>query len=131
MSEKILNALIALVGILTSALVSWFVSRNTANKEIEKMKLSWDREDIVSSEDDFAEMSAAVSSYISSKFPTKGRIAAEKVAYVRAKETGELACLLDDLHSSIVYCENIKSVESKLSKVLEKKREIKSGNSKL
>jgi acyl-CoA synthetase (AMP-forming)/AMP-acid ligase II len=125
MSPETICAIIATFGTVISAVIAWFVSRSTANKEIDKMRLSWEREDVVSSEDEFAEMASAVTLYTSTGYPRNAHAAAAKVSSVRAKETGVLAASLDELYLSIIGL-NAVQVESYLTKVIEQKRKAKS-----
>lgn len=60
-------AIIALTGTLFSVLCSWFVSRQLTKVEIEKMQRTWEREDVVSSDDEFAQMAESVAVYIHSE----------------------------------------------------------------
>lgn len=142
MKTEIICAIIALAGAAVSGLLSWFVSRTSAAKEIEKLKLTWDHESSVTSDDEFADMVAAVALCIQEKLPASFDTAISRVAAVRAKEHGSLAHKLDDLYrvlfdvspnSGIVdfygrdYQEQLKGVNSCLSQVIEEKRKHKSG----
>ena len=60
MKTEIVCAIIALVGTAVSGLLSWFVSRSSAVKEVEKLRLTWEHETIVTSDDEFAEMVSSV-----------------------------------------------------------------------
>ena len=125
MKTEILCALIAAAGAILSALIAWFVSRSTANKEIEQLKLTWEREDIVSSDDEFAKMASVVANYIKCDIPGLQREALSSVAAIRSKESGELGSLLDQLYSVIDYGD-ISLVDQVLTSVINKKREAKS-----
>lgn len=121
MTIELICALVTVGGTIVSALIAWLVSRSTANKEIEKMKLSWEREDIISSDDEFADMCSASAKYIavpydSHKVDSMGRIAA-----LRAKESGQIAEHLDFLYESIRRSDR-DSANAMLSKVVEEKR---------
>lgn len=125
MSAEIICALIAIAGTAVSAGVSWFVSRSTANKEIEKMQLAWEREDVISSDDEFAEMAAGVAEFVQSYSALHQRNAIAKVAAIRSKETGELGKLLDKLYDAIKSCDYIRT-DIILSAVINEKRNAKS-----
>ncbi|MGM9563758.1 MAG: hypothetical protein ACI3VQ_06740 [Faecousia sp.] len=125
MSVEIICALIAVAGTALSAWVSWFVSRSTANKEIEKMQLAWEREDVVSSDDEFAEMAAGVAEFVQAYSAFYQRNALAKVAAIRSKETGELGKLLDDLYDAIKSCDYSRT-NLTLSEVINEKRNAKS-----
>lgn len=121
MSTEVICALIAVGGTLLSALVSYAVSRSTANREIEKMQLTWEREDVVSSDDEFAEMSSLVAQFVQSNRTTHQREALAKIAAIRSKESGSLASILDDLYSA-VRSGDILSSDACLSRVIDEKR---------
>lgn len=124
MKTEIICTLITFAGIAFSAIVSYVISRSTANKEIEKMKLTWEREDVVSSDDEFAEMAGTVAKFVSNSSGQAKRSAMEQVAAIRSKETGELGRLLDELYLDLQsgYPSN---ADIKLSQVIDKKREAK------
>lgn len=124
MKTEIICALITFGGIVVSALFSYVISRSTANKEIERMKLAWEREDVISSDDEFAEMTGAVAKFVSTCSGTTKRNALEQVASIRSKETGELGRLLDNLYLDIQsgYPTN---ADIHLSQVIDQKREAK------
>lgn len=127
-SSEFVCALISFAGVIISALISKNVAKTAANKEIEKMKLSWEREDMVTSEEEFSEMTAAVARYASSFRTFDFRDAMGKLAAVRAKESGALAEALDVLYQ-IVSRGHRAEIETQLSKVIAVKRSIKIQNS--
>lgn len=124
MTSEIICSLIALGGTVISALIAYFVSRSTANKELEKLKLTWEREDLVSSDDEFAEMAAAVAKFVQRRNYGEQRNALSSVAAIRSKETGEMAELLDSLYRAVRDW-NPKQIDALLTQVIEKKREAK------
>lgn len=101
MNTEILCAIISAGGVVVASVISWLVSRSTANKEIRKMRMTWAHEKEISCDEGFAEMVSAVSLYINSRNIGDGYRALEMVSKLRAKETGELARKLDILHSKI------------------------------
>lgn len=101
MTTEVLCTLVTAGGTLLSACIAFFVSRSTANKEIEKMKLTWEREDIISSDDEFAEMASAVAKFVLYNSGAHHNEALARVASVRAKEMGNLANILDTLYQHI------------------------------
>lgn len=107
-----------------SAVISWFISRTTANKEIEKLRLTWEREDIVSSDEDFAEMSAAVAEFVSNGYHRARESAMAKAAAIRSKESGEMADALDRLYRALAN-HNIYETDEALSRVIKEKRKAK------
>ena len=137
MKTEIVCAIIALVGTAVSGLLSWFVSRSSAVKEVEKLRLTWEHETIVTSDDEFAEMVSSGGLGIPSSFDN----AICRVASVRSKEQGPLADSLDNLYrilfdispnSGIVdfyssdFQERLKQADDCLSQVIEEKRKRKS-----
>lgn len=125
MTSEVICTLITVGGVTFSALISYAISRSTANKEIEKLQLSWEREDIISSDDEFADMTGAVAKYVSHNTSSNQRDAIERVASVRSKETGTLGRLLDELYID-VKSNNINNADIHLSQVIDQKREAKS-----
>ena len=125
MTSEVICTLITVGGVTFSALISYAISRSTANKEIEKLQLSWEREDIISSDDEFADMTGAVAKYVSHNTSSNQRDAIERVASVRSKETGTLGRLLDELYID-VKSNNINDADIHLSQVIDQKREAKS-----
>ena len=124
MSSEMICALISVIGIVISSLFSYAISRYTANKEFDKMKLTWEREDIVSSEEEFSDMSKAVGAYVQSGASQCQRVAMELVAAARSKESSIFGALLDELYMHI-QSGNIGNTDVWLSKVINHKREHK------
>ena len=89
------------------------------------MKLIWERDDVVSSDDEFADMSSAVAAYAQDHWPDKQGIAMSKVAALRSKESGELGRQLDELYTVVEHGSS-KEINLSLTKVIEQKREAKS-----
>lgn len=124
MEIEVVCSLIAAGGVIVSAMFSWFVSHSTANKEIRKLQMTWKREDIISSDDEFADMSAEVAKYVQSASFTFQQSSMAKVAFIRSKELGELSDKLDSLYSAIKSGKPTESDDC-LSAVLEEKRKRK------
>ena len=101
MTTEVICALVTVGGTLLSALIAFFVSRSTANKEIEKMKLTWEREDAIASDEEFGNMAAAVASYVQNPWSGSQNDAITKVAAIRSKVTGRMAIVLSRLYKSI------------------------------
>lgn len=124
MTTEVVCALIATVGAITSAVISWFVSRYSANKEVEKMKLLWKREDVISSDEEFAEMSSAVARCLQSSSKRHRIDAMAKVAAIRSKELGEMAARLDSLYNALNSDSDL-NINEELTKVIDEKRNAK------
>ena len=125
MTTEVICTLIAVSGTVFSALLSFAISRSTANKEIEKMRLEWDREDLVSSEDEFAAMAGAVAKCMNCYTTSNQGRAMELVASVRAKESGSIGAALDDLYNALATSRTTETDEQ-LTRVINQKREAKS-----
>ena len=90
------------------------------------MQLSWIREDIVSSDDDFAEMASLVAQYVVTGAPSYRTSAIAKTAAIRSKESGEIADKLDKLYSALGKSDVTKL--NALDHVIEEKRKAKGKN---
>lgn len=132
MVEKtdILCAFISFIGAIISSVLAYFISRFSAQNEIEKMRISWEREDMISSDEEFTEMVVTVTRYINSKEKTDETAALEKINSLRSKELGELFFQLNLMQRII----NIKDSEGKpdfkfldkcLSDAIEQRRKAK------
>lgn len=99
-------------------------AQETATQEIKKMERTWEREDLVSSDEEFSAMTTAVARYVHRNSIEHGVDAAGKVAGVRSKEHGEMGKILDDLHKSIDD-RNLEQAAIELSKAIDEKRKIK------
>ena len=124
MNIQIVCVVISTIGVVVSSLVSWFVARLSANKELEKLRLSWAREDVISSDDEFAEMASAAASYISRWHSSQRQAALERIASIRSKEQGTLAVKLDHLYTAVLN-EDCTRCNALLSEVIEEKRKAK------
>lgn len=126
----ILCAFISFIGAIISSVLAYFISRFSAQNEIEKMRISWEREDMISSDEEFTEMVVTVTRYINSKEKTDETAALEKINSLRSKELGELFFQLNLMQRII----NIKDSEGKpdfkfldkcLSDAIEQRRKAK------
>ena len=121
-------ALITAGGVVIAAFVSWLVARSTSSYELKKLKMEWAREDMVSSEDEFARMVSATAAHVSSDSYTVKHAALREIAFVRAKESGDLGAALDRMYASIKGKDS-EETDRLLTAVIEQKRQAK-GNSK-
>lgn len=124
MTTEVICALITVGGTLLSSLIAFLVSRTTANKEIEKMKLTWEREDAISTDEDFSEMAAAVAKYIACNNLQNQTDALAKIAAVRLKESEDV-CTYLDLLSRAIRAENLTGTNAFLTEAIDEKREAK------
>lgn len=123
-STELVCSSISVIGVIASALIAKSVSKNTAAKEIEKMKLAWEHEDMVSSEEEFGYMTASVARYSSNLRETDRRDALGRIASIRAKENEALATALDELYQAVSQ-QNTNSINSYLTKVINIKRSLR------
>lgn len=123
MNTEIICAIISAAGVVASSVISWLISKSTANKEIRKMRMTWDHEKEIAYGENFAEMVSAVSLYINSRNIGDGYRALEAVSKLRAKESGALAKKLDTLHSKIEK-NQFSDLDKCLSEVIEQNRKI-------
>lgn len=125
MSSVVICTIITTIGVIVSALVSLFVARSTAANEIKKMQLSWEREDAVSSDDEFAAMVSASVKYANTEDDELLIDTLQRVASLRAKAIGEIAKIYDLLYFT-VQRSDYTGIDKVLTELLNKKREIKS-----
>lgn len=128
-SSAVISALIAFVGTVFSAREARKSAKETAqeiaNKEIEKMKLSWQREDMVSSDEEFAEMASVVAKFCAFETGAWSDEAIEKVGAIRSKESGKLGQIMDDLYESVKRHRFVEA-DLLLTEAINEKRRIKS-----
>ena len=127
-SSAIISTLITVIGNIITAKISHKAAietaKKTANHEIEKMERIWQHESIVSSDEEFAEMAAVVSKFVSFANGAFSAEAIEKVAAIRSKESGQLGSVMDNLYNSILT-DNYRQSDDLLAKAIEEKRRIK------
>lgn len=127
MSTEIICALISLGGVIVSGLLAWGVSNSTARHQIKQMKLTWARDDVVSSDDEFADMASEVAKYVTLLHNENWVLADSsraKVSALRAKESGSLALSLDALYGALLN-DGPEAIDAALSEVIEQKRKAK------
>ena len=101
MPPEITCALMAVAGTVLSSLISWLVAKSSAEKEIKKMRIEWEHDKILSSDDNFSEMASAVAVCLQSMTPSSFEAALAGVAALRIKETGPISLKLDELYSTL------------------------------
>ena len=89
------------------------------------MRLSWEREDVVSSDEEFGKMCSAVAVSVHDNSYTNRAKAASHVASIRSQEQGTLGYLLDELYFSLKKSQNSSVTDDLLTKVIEEKRKRK------
>lgn len=127
-SSAVVGAVISLIGSIITAKIAQKTAikaaQETTNQEIKKLERTWEREDIVSSDEEFAAMAGAVGRFIHRTSYENGEDATEKVAAIRSKEYGTLGSILDCLHKSL-DARDYERAERELSKAIDEKRRLK------
>lgn len=124
LSTEIICALISAASVLLSALVAHLTARHTAKKELDKMILSWDREDTISADTAFSEMIQAVRTYTSCENEFLKYDALNKVDSVRIKESESINAVLVQLHNALEQGNRYLSTQL-LNKAVEEKNKEK------
>lgn len=125
--SSVICAIIAFSGTFASAFISWIVSRYTITKELEKLRLTWNREDSVSYKDEFSEMVSSVSKYIQTLKDSDCAEAVAKIGIVRSKVSDRLASCLDMLYVAVNesgYCQypDVRTIQRYLSEAINQNR---------
>lgn len=123
--SEVTCTLITAAGSLLTLYLSGRLSARNMQEAIRQMKLTWKREDVVSSEDEFAEMASAVSEFVFYNSETNQGKAIAKIAVVRSKESMLLGTILDQLYQSVKK-NDTKSSDRLLSDAIKEKRRIRS-----
>ena len=123
----ITGAILALISAVISLVISHFSSRAIVKKELEKMKLAWQREDSVTYENEFSEMVNAVSRYIVSCYSSDKQEALGKVGCLRSKRSGSVAFFLDELYQEISENQN-DCIKDTLAILVDEERKSKFGD---
>lgn len=126
MKPVIITALISFGGVILSSFMSWMIARTSAAKELERLKLQWNREDIVTSDEEFSSMASLVAAFAQNMHLRAQVDAISAVASVRTKESGQLAEKLDALYFA-VQGEDPRLINDALSQVIQEKRDRRRG----
>ena len=119
MSVKTICTLITAGGVVISAVISFLTSRYVSNKEIEKLKLTWKREDNIMSSEDISELTKLVYEFANCQNDYFRIPAMAKVAAMRSRETGAVADALNNLHNALEHCNRYEATKQ-LSEVIQK-----------
>ena len=122
MNPETISTLISALGVILSAGVSLLVARSTAANEIKKMQLSWEREDTVTSDDEFTAMVSAAVKYANTEDDRYMIGTLQKVASLRAKAIGEIAKTYDLLYLA-VQRGDYTGIDKILTELLNQKRD--------
>lgn len=132
-SSAIVSVVITVLGNLITTRITQKsaekIARETINHEIEKMERTWQREDIVSSDEEFAKMASTVATFVYCETGYGQEEALRELASVRSKESGSIGQLLDDLYVAVQKGQH-HLADDLLSSTIQEKRRIKSGYSK-
>lgn len=127
-SSAVVCAFITFIGNIISAKIAQKTAtktaKQTASSEIERMQLTWNREDLVTSDDEFADMASEVARYIQNGGSAQLREALAKVAAVRSKEYGDIGATLDTLYSCLRQYDR-DGADCALSIAIDQKRDLK------
>lgn len=97
MDSKIICAIISALGVVLSS----FLSRVSAHREIKRLKMEWDRADSVSFKAEIAEAVGAAAEFEQSANPRHQREAVKRLAAVMVKADGEMRELLVRLYEAV------------------------------
>lgn len=125
MSPEIICSIVTGLGAICSALISYWVSSSVSKREIQKLRLTWDREDSLEFDKGLQELFQLVYEFIDSQNDSFAIPAISRLAPLRAKETGPAAPLLDELHIAL-DSHNRHRCRILLSDIVIKYREAKS-----
>lgn len=130
-SSAVVAAIITVFGNIIAAKINQKTTvktaAETANNELAKMRATWSREDLVSSDEEFADMANSVARYINTGSYNRHTEAMGKIASVRSKETGNIGATLDTLYSC-VKAGRIKEADEALTAAIAQKRNLKRQN---
>lgn len=124
MNTEIICALISLGTVVASALVAFLTARSTSKRETERLKMSFEHADVVSSDNTFSEMAGLVAEFLRESIGLTQREALRSVAVIRAVESGIMGEKLDALHDAIL-CGRTADVNRLLHEVIREKRNRK------
>lgn len=127
-SSAVISTCISVIGSIIVATITRRAAirtaKETASHEMDKLQRTWDHDDVVSSDEEFAEMASIVSKFASMETGAWDIDALSKVAEVRSRESGTLGSILDDLYRSIKN-NDFSGTDALLSKAIEEKRRLK------
>lgn len=127
-SSAVISAVIAAIGgIITTTITQRStrkIAQETANQEIQKMERTWEREDVVSSDEEFAKMASLVSKYVLCANGAWDSEAIEAIAAIRSQENGRLGEIMDELYTC-VQSDMYRKADKLLSDAIKEKRRIK------
>lgn len=100
LSTEVLCTIITVCGVVISALISLLSAHYSASKELKKIERTWAREDETASASEFSEaMRVAILFAMKYNIPQYDVLA--PIGALRAKESGELADVLDQLYDAV------------------------------
>lgn len=97
MNTEVRCSLIALVGVLVSAVVAYLVSRN----EIKKLKLTWIRDDSLTFNDDFKETCSCILNYLDTGSEHHRKIAYQQVFLLQSSAPKSMVPTLKKLQAHL------------------------------
>ena len=130
-SSAVVSTAITVIGSIIVAHISRKAAigtaKETASRELEKLERTWNHDDIVSSDDEFAEMAALVSKFVCFANGGWQVDALSKVAEVRSRESGKLGDILDKLYVRIGQ-QYYRETDVLLAEAIAEKRRLKQGS---
>lgn len=117
MSTDVICGIIMVIGTIVSAAISAATSKKVATNEIRKLKLTWNREDAITSAEDIAELTRLVYDFVTCQNDFFAIPAISKAAEMRAKATGDFSNALDKLYAALSQCDRQMS-KQELSEVI-------------
>lgn len=124
LSTEVICAIFTLLGVIYANIASRKISKNTLEKEIEKLERTWKHDETTTFEQAYREMIDAVSRYISDSSITNQNAARVKVALMMSFADGDLADVLSSLYLSLKHRPSPDAEEQMMS-VISCRRELR------
>lgn len=119
-----LEIILSLAGVVISCFSSWRIAKHTAKSEIAKLQTMWAHEKESANDAAFDNMVKAVNRYLKDTSIEAFAAALDSVSLCRARLTGDLADLVDQLDSFIVRgVPDRPALSAKLQELVQHKRE--------
>lgn len=129
MYAQIICTIVTACGTVLSAIIAWAVAKHTANKEIEKLKATWEHDDTVSFRNRLSAMAEETAMYvarIAEGLSATNVTASAKISALRPLASGTLADALDQLALDI-QDGTIHDIKQSLDAVIHQAREQDAG----
>lgn len=120
--NEVITALIGLVSVGASSVISFIISKKAAETEIKKLKLSWEHDETQKKDRDFEKMVADVSKILVYPHISVIQDALDSVSVVRAQSTGPEAEAIDNLYIALTS-QDKPDIQDALDRAIEQKRQ--------